>query len=494
MGDDAPLRGLEYRVAVHLLSRRLVSATRHHPGRVAHFDPGIALDTDRERYRMISFPIRPDDSSPLAVLDDLGPLDDDRWRLFRYLGSNVEFTVRDAPFDIERGKAYWLITRDPHDDLDVSGVSSLPLIATDHVSLSLTPGWNQIASPFAFPVNLEDSIWLVDGEPLRTFSEAMDAGIVVDRPLHAWIGSSGQDGEYTRIPDNILHPWSGYFLFCMRPGGAEVRIPFREAGIQNAPRPACTTATAPSWSLELRGDAALPATVAATVGLLNGSRHGLDRFDDLSPPPPPGEWIQLVSVNAPLAIPGAAMCRDLRPPGSDGGAVWELRARASEPTLVELELTPRGELPAGMDAVLIDPVAGRTHALDHAGRLAVLALAGDGGRLLVAAGTPDFVASHSRSNATPPRALKLEPVVPNPAHDAVYLRVALPSAREIDLRVFDVSGRLVRILSPGWRAAGLHVLAWDGSTERGGFAASGIYYIRLVAGDEVRTQKVAFIR
>jgi len=51
------------------------------------------------------------------------------------------------------------------------------------------------------------------------------------------------------------------------------------------------------------------------------------------------------------------------------------------------------------------------------------------------------------------------------------------------LRVFDASGRLVRVLVDERLGAGPHAARWDGRNDGGGETGSGIYYYRLEAGE-----------
>lgn len=62
------------------------------------------------------------------------------------------------------------------------------------------------------------------------------------------------------------------------------------------------------------------------------------------------------------------------------------------------------------------------------------------------------------------------------------LQLALPQAAEVELRVFDLSGRLVTTVRHGAEAAGLHVYALQGTTT-GAHLPSGVY----LAAAEIRT-------
>lgn len=70
---------------------------------------------------------------------------------------------------------------------------------------------------------------------------------------------------------------------------------------------------------------------------------------------------------------------------------------------------------------------------------------------------------------------------PNPVRGAMTIRFQLHAAAPVDLAVFDVRGRRVRVITEADYAPGPHDLPWDGRDERGHQAASGLYYLRLRA-------------
>jgi len=72
--------------------------------------------------------------------------------------------------------------------------------------------------------------------------------------------------------------------------------------------------------------------------------------------------------------------------------------------------------------------------------------------------------------------------VPNPSRSRVSLQYSLPVAADVKVAVFDVQGRLVKSLDSGHRAAGPHKVQWDGKTDHGGAASTGIYFARVEYG------------
>ena len=76
----------------------------------------------------------------------------------------------------------------------------------------------------------------------------------------------------------------------------------------------------------------------------------------------------------------------------------------------------------------------------------------------------------------------LEALGPNPTTDGARLSIALVEAARVEVRIHDVSGRLVRRIAPGLMPAGRRQLAWDGRDEDGQAARAGPYFVRLEAG------------
>jgi hypothetical protein len=74
---------------------------------------------------------------------------------------------------------------------------------------------------------------------------------------------------------------------------------------------------------------------------------------------------------------------------------------------------------------------------------------------------------------------------------AVDIWYTVPATGRVALEVFDVSGRRVRTLVSSTRAPGRYRVQWDGLDSYGVQLARGIYLIRLTAGSEIDTRKVA---
>lgn len=84
---------------------------------------------------------------------------------------------------------------------------------------------------------------------------------------------------------------------------------------------------------------------------------------------------------------------------------------------------------------------------------------------------------------------------PNPFNPMTTISFDLAKAAAVSLRVFDVSGRLVRVLVDGETVAeGRQEAVWNGRDDSGRRVASGTYFYRLEAGGYSETKRMALIK
>jgi hypothetical protein len=90
--------------------------------------------------------------------------------------------------------------------------------------------------------------------------------------------------------------------------------------------------------------------------------------------------------------------------------------------------------------------------------------------------------------------LRLYPNAPNPFNPRTTIRFDLPAAGSVRLAVYDVAGRLVRVLVNGDLPPGTREAVWDGSDSSGRAMASGSYLARLEAGGKVEVVRMGLVR
>lgn len=101
-------------------------------------------------------------------------------------------------------------------------------------------------------------------------------------------------------------------------------------------------------------------------------------------------------------------------------------------------------------------------------------------------GTVDVTAGAPALGFSPPR--------PNPARSAASFVLSLPSAADVEVAVFDPTGRRVRTLVSGRQAAGEIHVAWDLLDGRGIRMATGYYLVRARLANATFVRSVVVAR
>ncbi len=110
--------------------------------------------------------------------------------------------------------------------------------------------------------------------------------------------------------------------------------------------------------------------------------------------------------------------------------------------------------------------------------------------------------AHPLTLATPPPVASLptswavDAAAPNPFQTRTALRFAIPGSAgdvPVQLRVFDLSGRLVRYVDAGLRGPGIHTLTWDGRDGAGHALGAGTYFARLTVGSFAATRRLVHV-
>jgi uncharacterized delta-60 repeat protein len=77
---------------------------------------------------------------------------------------------------------------------------------------------------------------------------------------------------------------------------------------------------------------------------------------------------------------------------------------------------------------------------------------------------------------------------PNPVSNSTLISYSLPSATNVTLSIYDITGRLVETLVNGTQQPGIHQVRWIRKEN-----PSGVYFYRLKAGEFVQTRKMVVV-
>ena len=77
---------------------------------------------------------------------------------------------------------------------------------------------------------------------------------------------------------------------------------------------------------------------------------------------------------------------------------------------------------------------------------------------------------------------KLENNYPNPFDRSTIIKYSLPEDKKVSLMIYDMNGKLVKVLVDEFKDSGDHEIEWDASDESGNIVPGGIYYYQFKSG------------
>ena len=88
----------------------------------------------------------------------------------------------------------------------------------------------------------------------------------------------------------------------------------------------------------------------------------------------------------------------------------------------------------------------------------------------------------------------LFPALPNPMTQRTFIKFGVPERTHVSLKIYDITGRLVRTLKDATLDAGYYTVTWDGRDNKGRPVATGVYFYRLEAAGKIATKKLVRLK
>ncbi len=98
------------------------------------------------------------------------------------------------------------------------------------------------------------------------------------------------------------------------------------------------------------------------------------------------------------------------------------------------------------------------------------------------------------TSAAAPATYSLAQNRPNPFNPETSIAFGLPAPTLVTLRVFNVTGRLIRTLIDKQMPAGFHTSHWNARDAKGSAVSSGVYFYELRAGSFVDRRRMVLLR
>ena len=93
-----------------------------------------------------------------------------------------------------------------------------------------------------------------------------------------------------------------------------------------------------------------------------------------------------------------------------------------------------------------------------------------------------------------PTEFDLKQNYPNPFNPNTTIKYQLPRETKVEITIYNLSGAIVRTLVNGLKPAGYHDVVWNGRDDRDRLVTSGIYWVKMKAGDYQKTFKMSLIK
>ena len=100
-----------------------------------------------------------------------------------------------------------------------------------------------------------------------------------------------------------------------------------------------------------------------------------------------------------------------------------------------------------------------------------------------------FIISSLAESQVNPIEFSLGKAFPNPFNPTTTINFAIPTNSDVSISVYNLQGRKVASLVSGNYDAGYHQVIWNGDTH-----GSGVYFVKMIAGEFTNTQKLMLVK
>ena len=95
----------------------------------------------------------------------------------------------------------------------------------------------------------------------------------------------------------------------------------------------------------------------------------------------------------------------------------------------------------------------------------------------------------SMSDSVLPNEISLSSAYPNPFNPSTSFMYDISSDLDVSIAIYDIRGRMVAELVNGLHSQGQYKATWNADMN-----ASGVYFVKMVAGSTVKTQKLMLVK
>jgi hypothetical protein len=451
-----------------------------------------SLNSIDDRWILFSIPGELDQNSLDPILtNDLGPPGDESWKVVGYDDGAYQYYQTSGATPFGPGKGFWFKCINSDNDFRVRAGSGTTCSTSVAFKTELDAGWNLIANPFFFNLDVYELICRNDKLKGPFWYDKGGAHASADGWVYPDAVTVSDDSDSSLY----LEPWKGYavrndyghkYTLSLDPHvlaaekSAGTRVPLVDL----------------AWTIVL----SLSAEAGDVVDEVRlGSSEDCCELEDIVDFPKPPHVEPTVSVYFPN--PGCGQsCGDYATDYRgliDRGAVWDF-AVDNHTDRKELQLSWQGlaSVPSEFEAVLYDRMKNVTidmrkqegYGFSHYENR-------DYDRFRLFVGRPGYVEEEISSvQAGIPREFKLRQNYPNPFNAGTAISFDLPQGCPVRVKIYNILGRSVVTLYDQPTYPGKHTVFWDGKDGEGNEVGSGIYFCRLSAPGLTRNMKMLLLK
>ncbi len=432
-------------------------------------------------WSLFSLPLIPNNGRISEVLGD----DYEEFSYFVYDYNQTDGAVwLDYSIEISNGNCYWLGTMNDA-VVDVDGQAPM-----EAVTVNLVPGWNLIGDPFP-QVTPTESVEIINGEETYTLAEAVDAGLVQD----VFYSYQLVNDRYRFVESDNLEPWLGYCFPVISDANLQMRIPIVDP-IEEPERDdkdESDEGTLSNWHLTIQAEIEGAVDRITTFGVAETATDSFDAaYDYPEPPNPPNGTYVSGYFEHRWDLPiGNKFNRDFRGAVGrfdEGRLEWNLTVVTNDSVDVTLSWPDRDEtmVRAELCTLLVMENLTNNEFIMLYEQESYTYCSDGRDRFRIRFRTTDV---DNDDTDQLPSQLYLSQAYPNPFNATTKLSYGLPLTTNVSIQVFNLTGQLIATLVNGDQSAGFHTIIWDAVD-----VPSGIYFVKMEAGDFVITRKLTLMK
>ncbi|WKZ61316.1 MAG: T9SS type A sorting domain-containing protein [Cyclobacteriaceae bacterium] len=413
--------------------------------------PALRFGNKVEDYQILSIPLSLDNPSVTTVFDELGTYDPKKWRLFAYYqNDNREFPGFSS---VAPGLGYWLISKS-NVSINTGPGRTVPATESDPFEISLTQGWNLIGNPYDFTIVWQDVLdantQLTGNEQLVTFNSG------------------------TLAESATLGRFQGGFTFVNSATTIQIPVLKNNTSGGRTAKGSNNTLDEPAWVLPLHLTNGSLTNQLGGIGMHPDAKILKDEFDRTSMPFLQGMGFFELQVHN--LEEGRPFTRDIVP--TQDAYTWRVKIHKDDQgsLIMQWDNTKFGN--NDKQLFLFNPL---TQEAVNMRKKSTAHLGTETENIVIMYGDQAYIEEELKRET-----LTFAPAFPNPSIGKISIPMYIPESAwgmPVKISIFNAQGQLLSHVVDKSLPHGNHTFEWTATQ-------TGLYLLRLTAGNKTTTQKI----